>query len=221
MHDRAVVHRAVRHGVGVVGRAHDAVEVALHDAHAARVIVTALHHEDRRRRDDRDAGPEREPLQAHGNDDGEREERNAELEVSRQRERRDDRHQHGAQRATERDHQIEARKPRRIWLRARELAMAEHAGDEEAGEIERRGDAQLQGRDVVGHRRHENEERPGEERAPIPARMVEGEDESDEVDGKRQHPEKGHARDVLRDVIGDRKQHHRAHGGEREPQELA
>src|SRR5260221_7081467 len=50
--------------------------------------------------------------------------------------------------------------------------------------------------------------------------MVEGEDEGDEVERERQHPEEWHARDVLGDVVGDCQQHHRAHRRKREPQQL-
>ena len=59
VHDGAVIHRAVRHRVGMIGGAHDAIEVALHDAHAARIVVRAAHHEERRHRDHGHAAPQR------------------------------------------------------------------------------------------------------------------------------------------------------------------
>ena len=55
-----------------------------------------------------------------------------ELEVGRKHDRRDDADQHRAAGAAERDHQIEAREVLRRGLQPRELAVAEHAGDEEA-----------------------------------------------------------------------------------------
>ena len=220
MHDAAVVHRAVRHRLRMIGGAHHAVEVALHDAHALRITVHAVHHEHRGRHRHRDTAPEREPLQPHRDDDRQHEQRDAELEVAGQDERRHDRDQHRAERAAERDHQVEAREMRRIGLCARELAVAEHAGEKEADEIERRGDAQVERWHVVRHGRQQHEQRGDEERPHIPARMVEGENESDQIKRERQHPEERHARDVLRDVVGDREQHYRAHRGEPEPQQL-
>ena len=143
MHDAAVVHRAIWHRIRMVRGAHDAVEVALHDAHALGVAVHPLHHQHARHRRHRDAGPERHALQPHGGEHRQHEKRDAELEVSRQHERRHDRDEHRAERAAERDHQVEAGEMRRIGLRVRELAVAEHAGDEEPDEIERRCDAQF------------------------------------------------------------------------------
>src|SRR6185436_15210091 len=48
----------------------------------------------------------------------------------------------------------------------------------------------------------------------------EGEDEGDEVQRERQHPQEGHARDVLRDVVGHREQHYRAHRRQQQPPDL-
>ena len=52
----------------------------------------------------------------------------------------------------------------------------------------------------------------GEERsAAVPARVVEAEDEGDEVDRERRYPQERDRRDILREVIGDGEQQARAH----------
>ena len=114
-----------------------------------------------------------------------------ELEIRRQHERRDQADQRRADGAAERDHQVEARQVARRGLQPRELAVAEHAGEEKPGA--EHADLQLEpvrrgcGRPAcmpitpsaaatIG----------GEELAPVPAAAVEAEDEGQEVDRQRQ-----------------------------------
>ena len=50
--------------------------------------------------------------------------------------------------------------------------------------------------------------------------MVEGKNESQQVQGEGQHPEEWHAGNVLGHVIADGQQHHRGQRGERQPGQL-
>ena len=54
--------------------------------------------------------------------------------------------------------------------------------------------------------------------APVPARALEAEDEGEEVDRERNHPQQRDRGDVLREVVRHREQRDRPHRGEREPQ---
>ena len=98
--------------------------------------------------------------------------------------------------------------------------MAEHAGDEQAGEVQRHRDVELERGHVERHRRQQRDQYRDEQRPHVPARVIEREDEAAEVEREGQHPQERYARNVLRDVVGDRQQHHRAHRGQREPLQL-
>ena len=216
MHDGAVVHGPVGHRAHVVGGAHHAVEVTLHDAHALAVLGDPASHKyggnDRHR--------DTEVTDASHHEDGaERDKCDAELKVAREHERRHDCHEHRAERAAERDHEIEPQ-VRRIRLHAREFAVAHHASDEEPDEVKRRGAVQVERWNGESHQRHERHQRADENGPDIPARVVEGQDEADEIEGERQNPQERHARDVLRHVVRDCEQHHRPHGGKRQPLQL-
>ena len=98
--------------------------------------------------------------------------------------------------------------------------MAEHAGDEQADQVQRHRDMEFERRHVERHRRQQCDQCHDEQRPHVPARVIEREDEAAEVEREGQHPQERYARNVLRDVVGDRQQHHRAHRGQREPLQL-
>ena len=137
-----------------------------------------------------------------------------ELEVGRQHQRRDDADQHRADGAAQRDHQVEARQVARRGLEARELAVAEHAGEEQPGAEHADLDLELVRELGVGERPRHHAERRGEHRqedvAPVPAGGVEAEDEREQVERERHDPQQRHRRDVLRDVVRHREQQQRA-----------
>ena len=85
-----------------------------------------------------------------------------ELEIRGQHERRDDPDQHRPDRAAEREHQVEAGEVARRRLQPRELAVAEHARDEESGaeDAEMQAEPMLELR--IGERPRHGAERHGE-----------------------------------------------------------
>ena len=119
-------------------------------------------------------------------------------------ERRDDAHGDRAERAAERDHEVEARQVARRGLERHELAVAEHAREEESGaehaELQRQLVRQLRVGERPGHDAQCRGEHRQEELAPIPAPAVEAEDEAHEIERQRHDPEQRDGRDVLRDV---------------------
>ena len=76
--------------------------------------------------------------QHHGGQRAAGHHRQRQLEVSVKNVRRDDGHEHAAQRPAERDHHIETGEMPRIGLQARQFAVAHHAADEQRGD--ERGD---------------------------------------------------------------------------------
>ena len=79
---------------------------------------------------------------------------------------------------------------------------------------------QVERRDVVRHRREQHDQRGEKRRAQVPARMVEARMKVTRYSASGSTHRKGTLDDVLRDVVGDGEQHHRAHRREREPQQL-
>jgi len=237
-----------QHRVGVLGAVHDR---AVDQAAAAVVLAAALqdaqHAVEVARREDRavvelphvphraaDGGHERgdreraehEVVAAHlpGEERRAQHQRGAELEVRGQQERREDADEDRAQRAAERDRQVEAGQVARRGLQEDELAVAEHAREEEPGAEHADLDRELVREVGVGLRPRHHAERRGDHRhdqvALVPAGAVEAQDERQEVERQRQDPQQRHGGDVLRDVVRDREQQDRAGGRERDPQRL-
>ena len=224
-----------------VAGAHHAIEVALHDAHACRILARTVVAEvgGWQRRYQRQHGPQ--PSSARGHQQRQQHQRDVQLEIAFQHLRRDDRHQHRAERAADRHHQIETRQVLRIGLQARHLAVAEHAADEQPGgeqrdkhdearrasqqtfgeACHRRRQVDVQGSDIGRHQRQQHQQQHDEQRPYVPARVIEAQDEGDQVQRQRHHPQERHAGDVLRDVIADGQQHHRAHRGQHQPHQLS
>ena len=123
-----------------------------------------------------------------------------ELEMRRQHERSDEADQHGTERAAERDHQVEACQVARRGLEPDELAVAEHAADEEAGAEHADLEYELVRELRVGLPPAHHPERRRRDReqdvAPVPPRRVEAEDEREEVDRERCDPQERDRRDV-------------------------
>ena len=88
----------------------------------------------------------------------------------------------------------------------RQFTVTKHAADKQTEQIHRYDQLQIQGIRIPGHQRnqgrHQNEKHP----APIPARMVETQNESCQVERQRKNPEEGQRGDVLRDMRGHRQQ---------------
>ncbi len=148
-----------------------------------------------------------------------------ELEVRGQHQRRDDSDQRRAERATQRDHQVEPCQVHWCRLQSDQLAVAEHAGQKQPAAE----DSDLEGKLVrqlrVGERPCHDAEAGREHRekrvAPVPALAVEAEDEREQVDRERRDPEQWHGGDVLRDVVGHREQQQRPGRGQHAPEDLA
>ncbi len=230
VHDRAVHQRAIVVCVVrvVIKDAHDTVEIALGDD---RPVVEGANPPDgaTERRDGRcDAeNPEDEVFVA---DLPEQEERadsktRGELEIGGQHERGNDSDEHRAQRAAQREHQVEACDVAWRRFQAGELAVAEHAGEEQA----RAEDAELQGEVMLevlvgereGHAAERRREHHAHESGPVPAGGIETQDEAEQVDRKRDDPEQWDGRDVLRDVVGHGEQQQRAGCRQRAPEQLS
>src|SRR6266568_2798157 len=115
-----------------------------------------------------------------------------ELEIRRQDEWCNQTNQCRADRAAERYHQVEAGQVARRGLESRELAVAEHAGEEQAGAEYADLQLQLVGEIAVGkrpaHRAQPRSEHGEENLGAIPARAVEAEDEGEQVDRERRDP---------------------------------
>jgi len=182
--------------------------------------VNAAHDEERGDDADCQPTPHENSPQSRNEEKGKKDQRDPELEIAGQRQRREDGDEHSAERAAERDHQVIAREVQRVGLEPRQLAMAEHAGDEQADQVQRHRDVEFERGHVERHRRQQRDQYHDEQRPHVPARVIEREDEAAEVEREGQHPQERYARNVLRDVVGDRQQHHRAHRGQREPLQL-
>jgi len=228
VHDRAVDQRALAVvPAAPLQHAEHSVEVARRDDRAvvelAHVPRAATQRGDERSH--REAAehervaahlPEQEPRAQH--------ERGAQFEIGRQHERRGDADHDRPERAAERDRQVEPREPARRGLQARELAVAEHAREEQPRAEDAELDRQFVREPGVGQRPRHHAQRGGgrrqEEVAPVPAGAVEAQDEREEVERERHDPQERDRRDVLRDVVRDRQQQDGSGRRERDPQRL-
>jgi len=107
------------------------------------------------------------------------------LEVRRQEDRSEKADQDGADRAAQRDHQIEAREVARRGLEPRKLAVAEHAGKEQSGAEHADLQGKLVGELAVGegpaHHAQSRRQHRAERGTVIPAGTVEAQDEGEQV----------------------------------------
>ena len=89
---------------------------------------------------------------------------------------------------------------------AHELAVAEHAGEEqpaaEHADLDRELVGELGIRERPRHHADGAGQRREDELALVPAGAVEAEDERQQVQRQRHDPQQRHRRDVLRDVVG-------------------
>ena len=193
VHDRPVHQRAMVVLVAAVvfQDAHDAIEIALG---ADRRVIE---HEDYRcgahdRSDSRHGAknPQSNTIAADLPEQQQRAQHKAagELEIGGQHERRDNPDQHRPDGAAQREHQVEPREVARRRLQTGELAVTEHAREEEACAE----DAELQAEPMlellIGERVRHRAERHGRqhphEAGPVPARSIEAEDERQKVDAR-------------------------------------
>ena len=97
-----------------------------------------------------------------------------------------------------------------------ELSVADHAQAEQCREVqhellsEGKGNARSAGYQLIqaGHQAQRNQRGRGKALPVIPARMVETDDKRQQVQAQRRHPQEGHHRDVLADVVGRGQEHH-------------
>ena len=101
--------------------------------------------------------------------------------------------------------------------------MADHADDEEsagvAGDLEfHRGVAAgVEQADEAGDT---DDEQGGEHSAVIPTSVVEADDEREQVEGEREHPQKRDDGDLLAKFVGDREEQDGGERGEGDPERL-
>ena len=122
--------------------------------------------------------------------------------------------------AADGDEQIKAGEAARLGLEAHELAVADHAGEEEGaevgGELEHHGDVDALAQDGDGASAGEQEQRDPQG-ALVGALVFEAEDEAQEIEREREHPQEGDDGDLERDLAGDREQEDGGDHGEGEP----
>jgi hypothetical protein len=101
--------------------------------------------------------------------------------------------------------------------------MAHHAADKHSGGEQHQGDFQGQVVDIgeqgVGHAAQRDSEQAEKPVALIPAVAIEAEDEAEQIESERKHPEKRDCGDILRKVIGHRQQQRGGAGGQADPLE--
>ena len=108
-------------------------------------------------------------------------------------------------------------------LEARQLAVAGHAAQKQRHSV--RADLH-QDRHVHAHVQHHadkwqrDQQRHGIDAAHIPAVALEAQDERQQIQAERQHPQQRNDGDLLGHLIGGGEQQHRGAGGEREPQRI-
>ena len=114
-------------------------------------------------------------------------------------------------------------RPARLRAPARQLAVARHRVDEEdrAPQHDAHGDlhhqlaVQAEDRETRGHGQRDPPP------APTRVRPAEGQDERQQVERERQHPQERHGRHLLREVARHRPEHHRREEREREPEQAS
>ena len=184
--------RGSARGIADVARVERAVKIADHCAVATN-LVEAVHD-----RSVGDAGADHARGQRHPYrrvpclpDDQQRtrDDPGLDLEFGRQQQRRGDADQQGANGPARRNHQVEAGQMTRAGLKARELAMAEHADREQTRGEHRQRDHQVERQlNVAVHPHHcdqHGKDRHMEQRSPVPAasfHCLETEDERDQVE---------------------------------------
>ncbi len=126
-----------------------------------------------------------------------------------------------AERAAQRDENVEFRQPGRVGFRRRELPVAEQANEEQPGHVERQREVEFRDEvDVLVRDDHRQAERQSDERdrrSPV-VTAAERQDERDEIDRERGDPDQRHRRDVLRDEGCHRDQRERSERRENDPQ---
>ena len=138
--------------------------------------------------------------------------------------RRHEADQRPAGRTAQREHQVEPRQVGGCRPQARRLAVQAEAQQEQPDQVDRqprahaRADAAVL-QPVRAQRQHRGCERQ-DHGTPVPAIALETQDEGQQVHRQRQHPEEGHRRHVLRDVVGHGQQQPGPERRQQEPQHL-
>ena len=205
-----------------------AVEIALHEHHVVaheRQVLARIPERGQRRDDGRSDQPAVAPRN-HDRQPGQQNECERQFEIRRKDAGRDQPNEEPPQCAAQRDRQVEVGQIARRRLAMRQFAIAEKHRHEHADRVQRHGQADVQDAPRGGQAgRHADDQHQRDEQPPVllvpaaPAATFEGDDEGQQVQRQRQHPQKWHRRDVLCDVAGRRQQHHRTEHGEGEPQQ--
>jgi hypothetical protein len=147
----------------------------------------------------------------------------AQLVVGVEHQRRHHRDQQAADGPARGHGQVERGQVARRRTRAVELAMAEHAGDEQAreehGDLDPRSNWKRESTSSQPMP-HSQASSTAQKISTRYRRPFEGDDERQQVERERRQPEQRDRRDVLRHVVGHCQQQHRAGGREREPQQI-
>ena len=104
----------------------------------------------------------------------------------------------------------------RIRLEPRQLPVTDHAAGEQAHRKQRDHyfDRHVAGHihaDGVCHAAERHRQQLQVRIAPVPSIALEAKNEGQQIDTQRQHPEKRNRGHILRQMIGDRQQHHAGH----------
>ena len=138
-----------------------------------------------------------------------------------------ERGQHGdadaAQRAAEREVQVEIREMPHCRAQAVGLAVANHARREQrdavATDLARHAVVTTVGK-VIPHQHARDDEQRREHAARIPARVIETDDEAQQVERERQNPQERNHRDVDAEFARRRHEQHGRQRRQRDPQEF-
>ena len=148
--------------------------------------------------------------------------RDLQLEVAGEGDRRHDAHQHPSDHPAQRDDQVEEGQVPGARAQARELAVTEHADEIQPDGEDREVPQQLELQRLVGEEPRHHAQDPDQasqvDVALVPDAALEAEDERQQVDRERNHPQQRDRGDVLGEVIGDAEERDRSHGREGQPQ---
>ncbi|TLD45373.1 MAG: hypothetical protein FAZ92_02369 [Accumulibacter sp.] len=208
-----------------VGDAQLAVEVA----HDTAVFLDVIDPESRQPVAVEGEGDEQQPApdpldfrpEDYDHQHGAEEEADRQLEVGVEQRRREQADETAAERAADRQHQVEQRQVAHRWPPPHQLAMTDHAEDEEreAKEADQHRYRHADFGENLVERDERDRQRDQETAAMIVAWRIEAENEAQQVDAQRHHPQERHRRDVLRQVTGQRQQEDRGRHRQADPQQ--
>ena len=133
------------------------------------------------------------------------EQRKGGFNVGREQQRRQHADHERSQRAANRHQQVETGEMLRCRFRQHQLAVADHADDEQTNAEHAGLHDQIELKVLVQqqktHAGNQHQKRPRVTSALVPASAVKGEDEGQQIERQRQYPQQRNAGNVLRDVV--------------------